>query len=106
MRLLLFFLAFTLRAPDATFSTDVKVVNLLATVRDREGRIAKDLGIADFELREDGRTQKIRYFAKESEFPLKVGILVDTSRSQIRVLEPERTASYGFLDQVLRPSMD
>jgi VWFA-related protein len=84
-----------------TFSADVKVVNLLASVRDRDGKIVKDLKKEDFTVVEDGRPQAIRYFAQESNLPLQIGILVDTSMSQMRVLESERTASYKFLDQVL-----
>jgi VWFA-related protein len=57
-------------------------------------------------LLENGEPQTIRYFSRESDLPLAVGLLVDTSRSQIKVLEPERSASYTFLDQVLRPDKD
>jgi VWFA-related protein len=94
--------ACALRAQDSTFSTDVKVVNLTATVRDRDGRFVKDLTKEDFVVQEEGRPQAIRYFAHESNLPLAIGLLVDTSCSQMRVLESERTASYKFLDQVLR----
>jgi VWFA-related protein len=93
-------------AQQATFSTDVNVVSLLAAVRDGEGRVVKDLNQADFILQEDGKPQTIRYFSRESDLPLKIGLLVDTSRSQVDVMEPERRASYVFLDQVLRPDKD
>ena len=96
----------TLLAQDSTFSTDVNVVTLLATVRDSDGRIVKDLTREDFTLSEDGVPQAIRYFSRESNLPLTVGLLIDTSRSQINVMEPERNASYEFLDQVLRPEKD
>jgi VWFA-related protein len=89
-----------------TFSTDVTVVTVFATVRDREGRIVKDLSQDDFLLLEDGVAQEIRYFSRESDLPLTIGLLVDTSRSQTGVLEPERRASYTFLDQVLREDTD
>ena len=98
--------ATALWAQDAKFSTDVNVVTLFATVRDADGHIAKDLTRDDFVLLENGEPQTIRYFSRESDFPLTVGLLVDTSRSQINVLEPERQASYTFLDQVLRPDKD
>ena len=101
-RLGLLALAWTLHAQDSTFSADVKVVNLLATVRDRDGKFVKDLTKEDFVVEEDGRPQAIRYFSQESNLPLAIGLMVDTSCSQIRVLESERTASYKFLDQVLR----
>lgn len=89
-----------------TFSTDVKVVNILATARAKDGRIVRDLGKEDFKVFEDGRLQAIRYFSRESDLALTVGLLVDTSLSQTRVLEDERGASYRFLDQVLRQGKD
>jgi VWFA-related protein len=89
-------------AQQATFSTSVDVVALLATVRNRDGGIVNDLNQDDFVLEEDGRPQTIRYFSRESNLPLTLGLLVDTSRSQLHVLEPERKASYAFLDRMLR----
>jgi len=91
---------------DATFSTDVRVVNVLATVRDRQGRIIRDLAQADFSVAENGRPQTIRYFARESDLPLTLGLMVDTSISQQRVIGAERGASMRFLDQVLREAKD
>jgi VWFA-related protein len=90
------------QAQDVTFSTDVNLVELLATVRDKTGRFVKDLAKDDFILQEDGRPQTILHFSQESNQPLKIGLLVDTSKSQTSVLEPERKASFTFLDQVLR----
>src|ERR1041384_1554438 len=87
----------------ATFSTDVKVVNLLATVRGSHGDIVNGLSREDFQLFEDGRPQEIRYFSRESDLPLTLGLMVDTSMSQQKVLVEERSASFRFLDQVLRP---
>ncbi len=98
--------AFRVLAQQPTFTTDVNVVTLLATVRDKGGHVVKDLSREDFVLHEEGRQQTISYFSRESELPLTIGLLVDTSRSQIGVLEPERTASYRFLDQVLREDKD
>ncbi len=89
-------------AQEPTFSADVKVVTILATVRDNENRTIKNLTKDDFVLEEDGRPQTIQYFSRESDLPLTIGLLVDTSRSQIHVLEPERKASYVFLDKILR----
>jgi VWFA-related protein len=93
-------------AQEATFSAGVKVVSLLATVHDKDGRVVKDLNKEDFVLQEDGKPQTIRYFSRESDLPLSLGLLVDTSRSQIDVLERERSASYTFLSQVLREKVD
>jgi len=87
----------------AVFSTDVRVVNLFATVRDAQGQVVLRLTKDDFTLEEDGRPQIIRYFSQESGLPLTLGLLIDTSISQRRVLAEERTASYRFLSQMLRP---
>jgi len=89
-----------------TITVDVKVVNVIATVRNKHGEIVRNLTKDDFVLEEDGRPQTIRYFARETDLPLTLGLLVDTSRSQRRVLDQERSASYNFLDQVLRPNKD
>jgi VWFA-related protein len=83
-------------------SVEVKVVNVLATVRDKHGKIVSNLGKDDFTLEEDGHSQTITYFSRESDLPLTLGLLVDTSLSQRRVLDQERNASYSFLDQMLR----
>jgi VWFA-related protein len=91
---------------DSTFSTDVNVVNVFATVRDKKSQIVRNLTKDDFSLAEDGRPQTIRYFSQESGLPLTLGLLVDTSMSQRRVLGKEKDASYRFLDQVLREDKD
>jgi VWFA-related protein len=64
-----------------TLSVNVNVVTLLATVQDRDGRTVKNLTPDDLVLEEDDVPQKIRYFAQESDLPLTIGLLVDTSRS-------------------------
>jgi VWFA-related protein len=92
--------------PDATFSADVKVVNVLATVRNGKGDVVRDLTANDFSITEDGRPQTIRYFSRETDLPLTLGLLVDTSGSQRRVLPEERTASRRFFEQVLREDKD
>lgn len=85
----------------ATIAVDVKVVTLPVTVRDKHGKIVADLTKDDFTLQEDGRPQTIKYFSREANLPLTLGLLVDTSRSQTNVLEAERNASRSFLDQML-----
>ncbi len=89
-----------------TFSTDVRVVNVFATVRDKQGKIVRDLSKDDFTLEEDNRPQTIRYFSQQTDLPLTVGLLVDTSGSERRMLGEERAASQTFLEQVLRPEKD
>ena len=85
---------------------DVNAVNLLVTVRDKHGDIVRNLTKDDFALEQDGKPQTITYFAKESDLPLTLGLLVDTSMSQRRVLDQERAASRTFLEQVLRVDKD
>jgi len=88
------------------FSADVKVVNIFATVRDKKGQVVKGLTKDDFVLDEEGQPQTIRYFSQETDLPLTLGLLVDTSGSQRAVLGEERDASYRFFDQVLREDRD
>jgi VWFA-related protein len=92
--------------PQLKIAVEVKAVSVLATVRDKHGKIITNLSKDDFVLEEDGRPQIINYFVKESDLPLRLGLLVDTSLSQRRVLESERSASYSFLDHLLRADKD
>lgn len=85
------------------FTADVKVVNVYATVRGKDGKIVRDLTKDDFVLEEDGRPQTIRYFAQQTGLPLTIGLLIDTSMSERRMLGTERDASKTFFEQVLRP---
>jgi len=89
-----------------TFSSTVKVVNLLATVRDKHGQILNSLSKDDLSLEEDGRPQTIKYFTRETDLPLKLGLLVDTSMSTLKALPDERNASSSFLDQIVREDKD
>jgi VWFA-related protein len=93
-------------APQQKIAVEVKVVNVLATVRDKHGKTIANLTKDDFALSEDGKPQTITYFTRETDLPLRLGLLVDTSLSQRRVLEEERTASYSFLDHLLRVDKD
>jgi VWFA-related protein len=88
------------------YSTTVKVVNLFAIVRNSKGQVVKDLTQGDFQLDEDGKPQTIRYFSRETDLPLTLGLLVDTSGSERNVLPSERTASFRFLDKVMREDKD
>jgi VWFA-related protein len=89
-----------------TISVDVKVVALPVTVRDKHGQIVRNLTKDDFVLQEDGRPQVIKYFAQDTNLPLTLGLLVDTSLSQRNVLDQERNASKVFLDQMLTDAKD
>jgi VWFA-related protein len=88
------------------YKVDVPVVNILATVHDQSGKIINDLTKDDFILLENGKRQEIQYFSQQNDLPLTLGLLIDTSRSQRRILDDERKASYQFLEQVLRPEKD
>jgi VWFA-related protein len=87
-------------------STEVKLVTVYASVRDKHGKIIPNLNQSDFALQEDARPQTIKYFARESDLPLTLGLLVDTSLSQRRVLSQEKNASYSFFDHILRENKD
>ena len=91
---------------EPTFTTDVRVVNVLATVKDRNGRLVSTLGKEDFILSEDGVRQEIRYFAHQTDLPLTIGLLIDTSGSQKALIPEERRAGSHFFRSVLRPEKD
>lgn len=93
-------------AAQATFTTGVKVVSVLASVRGRDGAFVRDLSRDDFTVLENGRPQVISYFSRETDLPLTLGLLVDTSMSQERVMAQQRGAAFRFLNQVLRPRSD
>ncbi|MFZ3262850.1 MAG: VWA domain-containing protein [Terriglobales bacterium] len=90
----------------STIAVNVNVVTLPVTVRDKHGQLVKDLTKDDFTLQQDGHPQTIRYFSQESNLPLTLGLLVDTSLSQRGVLDQERNASRSFLDQMLVQQKD
>jgi len=100
---------FPLRAQektDATFAGSVKVVNVFANVHNSKNEVVKDLKQEDFTIEEDGRPQIIKYFARETDLPLTLGLMIDTSGSQRRVLDQEKTATSEFISQVMREDRD
>src|SRR5215469_11981146 len=70
-----------LRSQNPVLSVDVTLVNITATAIDEYGRYVDDLTSDDFLVLEDGREQKISFFSHESQFPISLGILIDTSSS-------------------------
>src|SRR6202050_765729 len=103
----LFLIALPLQSQQGpTISVDVKMVSMLATVRDKHGHIVNNLTKDDFVLEQDGHPQTITYFKRDSDLPLTLGLLVDTSMSQRHLLDQERDASHAFLDHVLRVDKD
>ena len=93
-------------AAEATFSSSVSVVNILATVRDHSGKVVNELTKDDFLIEEDDRPQAIQYFSRQSAIPLTLGLLMDTSFSELRNIDAERQASHRFFDRVLREDQD
>jgi VWFA-related protein len=92
----------TLSAQSQTSSGQAEVVTLFATVRDKHGKIVPNLTKDDFALNQDDHPQPIESFAKESDLPLTIGLLVQTSMNEAGALDRERSASHDFLDQILR----
>ncbi len=87
----------------ATLKVNVEVVQLFFNVKDKHGALIPNLTKENFDLFEDGQPQTIKYFKAESDLPLTLGILLDTSGSQLRVLDMEKTVGGSFLESILRP---
>lgn len=85
-----------------TFRANVNVVNLFYNVKDKHGALIPNLTKADFEVLEDGKPQTIKYFSPESNQPLTLGIMIDSSVSQSRVLPMEQEVGAQFLKEVIR----
>ncbi|MGA9627261.1 MAG: VWA domain-containing protein, partial [Bryobacteraceae bacterium] len=85
---------------------DVTRVSLLFTVTDKKGRFITDLDKNDFEIVEGKRRQTISDFAAESDLPLRLGILIDTSNSVRERFKFEQEAAGQFIDSVMRTNLD
>src|SRR4029077_1266153 len=85
-----------------TLRVRVNVVQLFFNVKDKKGALIPSQTKDDFEVFEDGKPQTIKYFTAESNLPLTLGILIDSSGSQMRVLEMEKEVGGAFLNQILR----
>ena len=88
----------------ASIKVDVDVVNVLCTVYDKRGALVQDLQKSDFEVLENGRQQEIRYFARDTDLPLTVALLVDVSGSVRTLIEAEKDAADKFFEAVIRPT--
>ncbi len=86
-----------------TFKAQVNVVSVFFNVKDHHGLLIPGLNKTDFEVIEDGKPQTVKYFSADSNQPLTLGILIDTSPSQERVLTIEQQSCVEFLHSVLRP---
>jgi len=89
--------------PVTTLKVNVQVVNLYFNVKDKRGALIPNLKKDDFQVTEDGKPQTIKYFAAESNQPLTLGLLIDTSGSQARVLPMEKEVGAAFLRDILTP---
>jgi VWFA-related protein len=94
-------------APDqepaaATLKVNVDVVQLFFNVKDKKGALIPNLTKDEFDLYENATPQTIKYFTAESNLPLTLGILIDSSPSQARVLDMEKEVGGAFLSNVLR----
>lgn len=85
---------------------DVTRVNILFTVSDKKGRFLTNLGKSDFEVYENKKPQKILEFTAESDLPLRLAILIDTSNSIRERFKFEQSAAMEFLNTLLRPRQD
>ena len=84
----------------------VNLVNVLFTVTDKKDHMILNLNQNDFHLFEDKQPQTIRYFSRETDLPLRIGVLIDTSNSVRDRLRFEQEAAIDFLNETLRPGKD
>lgn len=82
---------------------DVDIVNILFSVRDKKGGLIGNLEKNSIQVFEDGKQQTLKFFERQTDLPLTIGLLVDTSRSQENLMAIERDAASQFFSQVLRP---
>src|SRR5947209_17016128 len=88
--------------PVTTFKANTNIVQLFFNVKDKKGGMIGNLPKEAFEVLEDGKPQTIKYFSAESQLPLTVGILIDSSVSEERVLYMEQVVGGACLTQILR----
>jgi VWFA-related protein len=91
------------QSPDDTLKVIVDLVDVPFSVVDRNGRFVPNLTARDFLVEEDGRRQEIRNFSRESELPLTLGMLIDTSPSVRPVFDEEKVTAVRFLESIVRP---
>lgn len=87
-----------------TLRVSVNMVDLFFVVHDKSGKLVPNLTPADCSVFEDGKPQKLKSFTAQTDLPLSIGILLDTSLSQQRVLPDEQKAASAFLLRILRPA--
>jgi len=87
--------------PTETLKVNVNVVQLFFNVKDKHGALIPNQTKDDFEIAEDSKPQTVKYFTAETNLPLTLGILIDSSGSQLRVLDMEKEVGGAFLKQIL-----
>ncbi len=87
--------------PTETLKVNVNVVQLFFNVKDKHGALIPNLTKDDFEVREDGQPQTVKYFTAETNLPLTLGIMIDASGSQRNVIDMEKEVGGAFLHQIL-----
>src|SRR5713101_1130356 len=88
--------------PSPSIKVDIDVVNILFNVRDKKGGLVGNLEKDAFTVFEDGKQQEVKYFNRETDQPLTLGLLIDVSASQQNLIEIEKNAAYQFFGAVLR----
>ena len=89
-------------AQDDTIRVNVELVNLYFTVKTKKGQLIPNLEKANFKVFEDGKQQPIQRFTRETDLPLTLGLLIDISASQERLVDIERQAASQFFSSVVR----
>lgn len=90
-------------AQEVSVKVAVRLVNVLATVRGPSGQLARNLTKDDFEIRDEGQPQQIRVFARESDVPLSIAMMLDISGSTKKDLKFEQESASRFIRSILRP---
>src|SRR5215831_19292070 len=87
--------------PAETLKVNVNVVQLFFNVKDKRGALIPGLTKEDFQIAEDGKPQTIKYFTAETNLPLTIGMMIDSSGSQRNVIDMEKEVGGAFLHQIL-----
>jgi len=93
-------------AGNSSIRADVNLVDVLFTVVDRKNKMVSDLSQQNFSVFDDGKPQEIRFFSQQTDLPLRVGLLLDTSNSIRQRLQFEQEAAIDFLFNVIRRGKD
>ena len=91
---------------DTPIKVRVDLVQVLMSVTDKKNRTVIDLTKDDIHLLEDGKPQEVRYFSRETDLPLRIGILIDTSNSVRDRQRFEQEAAIEFLNETIRRGKD